>query len=152
MAASGRHVPADQHRGDNGRAHGGAGGERRRRRCRFDRGAGPQAVRQATLADRKSASAILGLRHARRLPGPPRRTTSRRRPEQSAVIVVTPIEPARGPADDLVPVRGDPPFQPVEEIELHGSSEEAFQFVELTVDGRRRPVGAPPGPAPSSSR
>jgi hypothetical protein len=31
-------------------------------------------------------------------------------------------------------------FQPVEELELHGGSEQAFQFVELTVDGRRRPV------------
>jgi hypothetical protein len=31
-------------------------------------------------------------------------------------------------------------FQPVEELELHGGSERAFQFVELTVDGRRRPA------------
>jgi hypothetical protein len=31
-------------------------------------------------------------------------------------------------------------FQPVEELELHGGSEQAFQFVELTVNGRRRPV------------
>ena len=31
-------------------------------------------------------------------------------------------------------------FQPVEVLELHGGSEQAFQFVELTVDGRRRPV------------
>ena len=37
---------------------------------------------------------------------------SRGRHEQSAVIVVRPIEPARGPADDLVPVPGHPPFQP----------------------------------------
>ena len=31
-------------------------------------------------------------------------------------------------------------FQPVEQLELHGGSERAFQFIELTVDGRRRPV------------
>jgi hypothetical protein len=31
-------------------------------------------------------------------------------------------------------------FQPVEELELHGGSEQAFQFLELTVDGRQRPV------------
>jgi hypothetical protein len=31
-------------------------------------------------------------------------------------------------------------FQPVEELELHGGSERAFQFVELTVDGWHRPA------------
>src|SRR5439155_11843782 len=39
--------------------------------------------------------------------GVPGRTTSRGRHEQSAII-----EPARGPADDLVPVSGHPQFQP----------------------------------------
>jgi hypothetical protein len=36
MARSGRHVPAGHHRGDDGDAHGGAGGERADGRCRFD--------------------------------------------------------------------------------------------------------------------
>jgi hypothetical protein len=43
-------------------------------------------------------------------------------------------------------------FQPVEELELHGGSKQAFQFVELTVDGRRRPVRRPRGPAHSTLR
>jgi hypothetical protein len=101
MAVPGRHVPAGHHRGGDG----GAGGEH------AAGGAGPAGRRAAgdpaatTLADRESAL-------------PPSRGEARSPPrsleadhvaghrEQSAVSVVTPIEPARGPADDLVPVGG----------------------------------------------
>ena len=112
MAVPGRHVPAGHHRGDDGDAHGGAGGER------ADGGAGPAGRRAAggppaaTLADRESALPPSRGEARSPPPEPPGRTTSRGRHEQSAVIVVTPIEPARGPADDLVPVSGHPPFQP----------------------------------------
>ena len=43
--------------------------------------------------------------------GAPRQTTPRGRHEQSAITVATPIEPARGPADDLVLVTGHPQLQ-----------------------------------------
>ena len=43
MAVSGRHVPAGHHRGDDGDAHGGAGGERSDG-VPVRRGAGPRAV------------------------------------------------------------------------------------------------------------
>jgi hypothetical protein len=112
MAVSGRHVPAGHHRGDDGDAHGGAGGERAADGGAVRRGAGPRAVRQRP----RSRTARARFRHPGQgtlaASGASRRTTSRGRHEQSAVIVVTPIEPARGPADDLVPVTGHPPFQP----------------------------------------
>ena len=77
------------------------------------RGAGPRAVRQRP----RSRTARARFRHpgagARSPPPePPGRTRSRGRHGQSPVSVVTPIEPARGPAGDLVPVSGHPPFQP----------------------------------------
>jgi len=108
---SGRHVPAGHHRGDDGDAHGGVDGER------ADGGAGSTGRRAAggppaaTFADREST--LPPSRGAARSPPPePRGEPRRRRHEQSGVIVVTPIEPARGPADDLVPVTGHPQRQP----------------------------------------
>jgi hypothetical protein len=68
MAVSGRHVPAGHHRGDDGDAHGGAGGERA-----ADGGAGSTGRRSAggppaaTLADRESALPSSRARHAGRL-------------------------------------------------------------------------------------
>ena len=102
--------PHARHGGAHGGAGGGAGGE--------GGGAGPTGHRAAggppaaRHADR--ARALPPSRGAARSPPPepPGRTTSRGRHEQSAVSVVTPVEPARGPADDLVPVSGHPPFRP----------------------------------------
>jgi hypothetical protein len=111
MAVSGRPVPAGHHRGDDGDAHGGAGGEAPTA-CRFDGapGRGRSASGHAR-GPRERASAIPG-RGTLAASGASRRPTSRGRHEQSAVSAVTPIEPARGPADDLVPVSGHPQFQP----------------------------------------
>src|SRR2546429_298495 len=71
------------------------------------RGARPWAVRQRP----RSRTARARFRHPGRgtlaASGASRRTTSRGRHEQSAII-----EPARRPADDLVPVSGHPQFQP----------------------------------------
>ena len=71
------------------------------------RGARPWAVRQRP----RSRIARARFRHPGRgtlaASGASRRTTSRGRHEQSAII-----EPARRPADDLVPVSGHPQFQP----------------------------------------
>ena len=76
------------------------------------RGAGLRAVRPRP----RSRTARARFRHPGRgtlaASGARGRTTSRGRHQQSAVSVITPIEPARGPADDLVPVSGHPPFQP----------------------------------------
>ena len=104
MAVSGPHVPAGHHRGDDG----GVGGER----AAYG-GAGSTGAGRGRSA---SGHARARFRHPRRVTlaasEASRRTTSRGRHEQSAVSAVTPIEPARGPADDLVPVTGHPPFQP----------------------------------------
>ena len=81
-------------------------------------GAGP-AVRRAaggppaaTLAARECALPPSRGAAPSPPPEPPGLPASRGRYEQSAVNAVTPIEPARGPADDLVPVSGHPQFQP----------------------------------------
>src|SRR5947208_361479 len=80
--------------------------------CRFDQapGRGRSASGHAR-GPREDASAIPGGARSPP-PEPPGRTTRHGRHEQSAVSAVTPIEPARGPAGDLVPVTGHPPFQP----------------------------------------
>jgi hypothetical protein len=67
MAMSGRHVPAGHHRGGDGDAHGGAGGERA-----AGGGAGSTGRRAAggPLADRESALPPSRARHARRLRSP----------------------------------------------------------------------------------
>jgi hypothetical protein len=61
MAMSGRHVPAGHHRGDDGDAHGGAGGERA-----AGGGAGSTGRRAAggPLADRETALPPSRARHA----------------------------------------------------------------------------------------
>ena len=106
-AARLRVAPAGHHRGDDGDAHGGAGGEHAADGGAGRRGARPWAVRQRP----RSRTARARFRHPGRgtlaASGASRRTTSRGRHEQSAII-----EPARRPADDLVPVSGHPPFQP----------------------------------------
>src|SRR4029077_4537785 len=65
----------------------------------------------ATLADRVSALSPSRAEHARRLRSLEANHVARRH-EQSTVSVVTPIDPVRGPADELVPVTGHPPLQP----------------------------------------
>ena len=68
MAVSDRHVPASHHRGDDGDAHAGVGGERA-----DGAGAGSTGRRAAggppaaTPADRESALTPSRARHARRL-------------------------------------------------------------------------------------
>ena len=64
MAVPGRHVPAGHHRGDDGDAHGGAGGERAADGGAGSTGAGPRTVRQRP---RESALPPSQARHARRL-------------------------------------------------------------------------------------
>jgi hypothetical protein len=113
MAGSGRHAPAGHHRGDTATHTPAQTASAPPAAAPVRRGAGPRAVRRRP----RSRTARARFRHppGRGTPaasGAPGRTTPRGRHEQSAVIVVTPIEPGRGPTDDLVLVSGHPPFQP----------------------------------------
>src|SRR5260370_21121075 len=148
MAGSGRHVAAGHHRGDDGDAHGGVGGER------GGGGAGPtgppgggRSASGHARGTRERAAAIPG-RGTLAASEASRRTTSRGRHEQSAVIVVTPIEPARGPADDLVPVTGHPQFQPgVTRVLLRGRPYAGPVRAPVTADAARvEGLHARPGP------